>query len=563
VATYGTSNEVVLYENQTGVFIGSVLTSGGEPRGLAVGDIDRDGDPDLLFSAAGDDTVEWLRNDGGGTFVRNSIGSIDGPATVILVDMDGDGDLDGLTCALNDSLIEWYQNLTDGTSWSEHTVQNLPGCRGLAAADLDHDGDPDIAVAQSTSEPTLWLENADGVGGTWTAHPSTITDGSRGVALGDVDRDGEIDILIADRTPSELRWHRNRGGQFALTTSDVAPTAVIEGLKDSVLAIDISHRGRSGDTDVEFAQVEFRLEDEFGVPLTSLQIAAAVSEIEIFLDTGSGAFEEGSDTLIPLTGSSGSFVVDLQDGISDVQVTPGQTRRYFIVPTAALGGAGNRLRIVHITESSSTAEDTSNDEPLDLEFAPDTPSSVFEVVGLGADTDSDGLTNTDEINIYFTDPLDSDTDDDGLSDGDEVNMHGTDPTLADTDADGLSDGFEIAIGLNPLDDDHDDDTVLDGADNCPFRSNPSQTNSDSLAAGDLCQCGNVDSEGGITATDLQVAREYLAGAPLSVIFDVARCKLTPDTGDGPCDVDDLFAIARTVDSLSVSAVNTCADYFLP
>jgi len=94
-----------------------------------------------------------------------------------------------------------------------------------------------------------------------------------------------------------------------------------------------------------------------------------------------------------------------------------------------------------------------------------------------ADSDGDGLSDEDEINIYFTDPYDSDTDDDGLddyeevflegdgfitdpndpdTDGDELNdydewTYGTDPTNPDTDGDGYPDGLEVANGWDPLD----------------------------------------------------------------------------------------------------------------
>jgi hypothetical protein len=60
--------------------------------------------------------------------------------------------------------------------------------------------------------------------------------------------------------------------------------------------------------------------------------------------------------------------------------------------------------------------------------------------------------------------LDADTDDDGLSDSEEVNVHGTDPLDADTDDDGLADGEEVEAGADPADDDSDDDGVPDGAD---------------------------------------------------------------------------------------------------
>jgi Mg-chelatase subunit ChlD len=68
-----------------------------------------------------------------------------------------------------------------------------------------------------------------------------------------------------------------------------------------------------------------------------------------------------------------------------------------------------------------------------------------------ADRDGDGLSDTDEISIYGTDPLLADTDGDGLDDGDEVHVHLTDPLDADTDGDGFSDGDEVNVyGTDPL-----------------------------------------------------------------------------------------------------------------
>ena len=86
------------------------------------------------------------------------------------------------------------------------------------------------------------------------------------------------------------------------------------------------------------------------------------------------------------------------------------------------------------------------------------PRIMDETVDMGAyeydassyDSDNDGLSDGDEINIHNTDPLDTDTDDDGLLDGDEVNVYGTDPLDTDSDSDGLSDGDEVFIyGTDP------------------------------------------------------------------------------------------------------------------
>lgn len=79
------------------------------------------------------------------------------------------------------------------------------------------------------------------------------------------------------------------------------------------------------------------------------------------------------------------------------------------------------------------------------------------------DTDGDGLTDADEINIYKTNPYQADSDGDGLTDGEEVLKYKTNPLKADTDEDGLSDGDEVKkYKTNPLDPDTDRGSVKDG-----------------------------------------------------------------------------------------------------
>ena len=65
------------------------------------------------------------------------------------------------------------------------------------------------------------------------------------------------------------------------------------------------------------------------------------------------------------------------------------------------------------------------------------------------DTDGDGLSNDEEINIHSTDPVDSDSDDDGLNDGDEIYTYSSDPNDSDSDDDGFNDGSEITLSLDP------------------------------------------------------------------------------------------------------------------
>ena len=66
------------------------------------------------------------------------------------------------------------------------------------------------------------------------------------------------------------------------------------------------------------------------------------------------------------------------------------------------------------------------------------------------DTDSDGLSDYDEVYVYNTNPLNIDTDNDELSDYKEVITYHTDPLNSDTDGDGYFDGTEVQNEYNPL-----------------------------------------------------------------------------------------------------------------
>ncbi|HHL31813.1 MAG TPA: hypothetical protein ENJ41_04445, partial [Oceanospirillales bacterium] len=107
----------------------------------------------------------------------------------------------------------------------------------------------------------------------------------------------------------------------------------------------------------------------------------------------------------------------------------------------------NDLKIAAIQETESQFGNDSS------ELA--TVQTVFESLGLGDDTDNDGLPDSveDSSGIYNpsqktsstgTDPDNPDTDGDGINDGQEVVYYGSNPLLSDTDNDGISD-FSEAI----------------------------------------------------------------------------------------------------------------------
>jgi hypothetical protein len=109
------------------------------------------------------------------------------------------------------------------------------------------------------------------------------------------------------------------------------------------------------------------------------------------------------------------------------------------------------------------------------------------LVGVGPDTDNDGIIDPFETNTgtYIspddtgTDPTLEDTDGDNINDGNEIFIHGTDPTLADTDDDDLNDDLEIfTYGTDPLLQDTDDDGLFDGEEVNTYFTDPLDRDSD-------------------------------------------------------------------------------------
>lgn len=187
---------------------------------LDLGDVDGDGDLDLLDGTHGTDWI-WL-NDGVGSFsdsgqefrLTDPSNQYDNPRTwaVEFGDIDNDGDLDFVS-GKNGGPDLLYIN--DGTGQFTDSGQALvadPGpktntdnrTRDLTLADIDGDGDLDIAVALETQMGAVWLN--DGAG-QFTSHvqlhplsPTDLTHSNWRIAVGDVDGDQDLDAILLRRT---------------------------------------------------------------------------------------------------------------------------------------------------------------------------------------------------------------------------------------------------------------------------------------------------------------------------------------------------------------------------
>ena len=203
--------------------------------------------------------IAWWENvDGGGVvWTERTIESgFDGARNLVLADVDSDGDLDVAAVGKVIDQLAWWENIVgNGSVWAQRVVGVGDGAHALAAADIDSDGDVDLAMAAVDEDAVRWFENVDGGGLTWTEHDVDSTfGGARGLALGDVDRDGDLDLAATGRDADEVRWYENLDGAGGSWTPRTI-TATFLG----PLGVALADLDADGDLDVLAAGV---LEDE-------------------------------------------------------------------------------------------------------------------------------------------------------------------------------------------------------------------------------------------------------------------------------------------------------------
>ena len=372
---------------------GTIATGFFFPESVFAADVDGDGDADVLAPGGSNlGSITWWENSAGdgSTWDEHDVdGGFDRARSVYAADLDGDGDTDVVGGSDETHIVVWWENTAgDGSVWSEQEIGGgFERPNSLYAADLDGDGDTDVLSADTGAGDVAWWENTAGDGSVWSEHTiDAAFDGAFSVFAADVDGDGDADVLGAAGIDHDITWWENQGGQFALPTTDIAPTRAVDGSTQSALEFDATHRGRSGDSAAELATVELLLTDALATPLTDMQADDLFFALSVYLDDGSGVFEAGTDTEVTFVTSfsltAGVLTLPFADDDPDAQFTEGTPKKYFVAiefESDASAQAPDDVQLTHITEASSTGEDAAHDLPLSLEFTTNVASSPIEV----------------------------------------------------------------------------------------------------------------------------------------------------------------------------------------
>jgi len=188
--------------------LGTAVAYPAQPQSndIAAGDLDGDGDTDLVVISQGNDlanhTVDLYLNNGQGSFIHQTAVGGTGPRKLALADLDNDGDLDlamtNYWASTNDISVLKNNGNATFTPETRYTVGFRPS--GITAADLDGDNDRDLAVArQDGSTLKVHLLLNDGNAGFSLAATLTLSVAASDpvVASADWDADGDRDLAVA------------------------------------------------------------------------------------------------------------------------------------------------------------------------------------------------------------------------------------------------------------------------------------------------------------------------------------------------------------------------------
>jgi hypothetical protein len=358
VSASSDNSTIAVHENrideESGFSSRSITGSADDPRSVAVGDFENDGDLDVVWGEYGGNDVAWARNQGGGTFGAPT--TINGAATdigdVAVMDVDRDGTLDVVGAETGEGVVAWYEN-TGGGFGSGVFVDSLSAVEAVHPADVNGDGRQDLFMA-SSRDTLAWTAGTETGFGSRSVF-ETAADSALGITTADLDGDGTVDPVVASFASDTVTWYPNvlsltvvattptRGAPSADTTTNVS-VAFNKPLDETTVApstVDVTSAqfGAVDEADGSVAvsgdeltfeparpfaageEVSVRLgasiQDTDGIPLDTARTFRFTSQT----GTGSGVFVDVGDGLTGVEAGSSTWGDYDGDGDLDVLVT--------------------------------------------------------------------------------------------------------------------------------------------------------------------------------------------------------------------------------------------------
>ena len=270
----------------------SEIRTHGYGQGIAVGDYDNDGWPDIFVSNFA--SLELWRNDGDGTFSETTksagVASALWNSSSTFFDFDRDGWLDLYVATYTDFTLARNKRCT-------RTGGSQDYCGPMSYGDQ-----PD----------QLFRNRGDGTFENVSAKAGILTEGGPGlgVVAVDPDADGWLDLWVANDEKPNFLWHNQRNGTFKNTAVLSGCAVDRNGLPHSGMGVDVGDSDNDGDED--------------------LYVTNMLNEYNTFYENdGHGLFEDRTIEVglaaptLPFTGFGTAFLDYDNDGWLDILVVNG------------------------------------------------------------------------------------------------------------------------------------------------------------------------------------------------------------------------------------------------
>ncbi len=343
---------------------------------LTIGDIDNDGDLDLIFanggnfSSAGTNLPQRIYiNNGSGVFTDQSLARLNFSGLcrgAELGDIDNDGDLDLVFAQDFERVPQLFQN--DGTGhFTNITATNLPQIQLSSSraqfGDVDNDGDMDLYITSGTNNrfgcdlARLYINDGTGMFADETADrlpPDSICE-NMDCIFGDVDNDFDIDVLVGARGAASRLYKNDGAGNF--TSSPFPP-------EGNTYSYDFGDIDGDGDLDLLGAN------------------AGSSNSEQLLRNEGNGAFTNISNQLLfnPNTDDNDSKFFDYDnDGDLDIIIAAlgAPERIYNNNGSATFSNTSGVIQLVSDSSLDVKVADLTGDGRIDIVSAQGESSSPF------------------------------------------------------------------------------------------------------------------------------------------------------------------------------------------
>ncbi len=285
------------------VFVADVFgTASGDHEHARVADFDRDGHMDVLFIAEDTEQHALFLGRGDGTFqpAGDRLPATSQANGVAVGDVDGDGLPDiviGNTTEGRDGPAQpflWLNDARRPGHFVDATGSHLPSidvqAQGVLLADLDGDGDLDMVIASQDPVNRLLLNDGTGRFTDATARlgPQLPTE-TREVHALDVDADGRLDLVFFNLTSNNQAWDKDPQTRLLINQGQAR-------FKDETQARLPKHRFSSWGGSV----IDFNGDGAMDLVVGAIEVPGFVPlQVQAWQNDGRGYFRDVTATVMP------------------------------------------------------------------------------------------------------------------------------------------------------------------------------------------------------------------------------------------------------------------------